>query len=338
MESMSPSSSLPRPLAEFSAGFHHFRCSLNGGDSSGFEVFLWKGEQAGSTLLLSAGMRGDEYEGPLFLNSLAREWRPAHLKGTIIIVPVLQEAAFFAGSRQNPHDGEDLAHAFPGDENGSVTKKIAFLFETQFLANSDFYVDIRSAGAEYEAMPWAEYSLSQEESTFAAQRKMARCFPEVWHRGAPASYLRGSVLDAAHQKEIPAVRVQLYGGGTVANKDLRRLNIGFENLLRVCGLVEGATDLNVPFAVYEEEEVYKETEKGRADLPPVQHPAPCDGILASIARLGARVQAGDVLATVRPLDGSAVHEVVAERNGRLVLRRRQRFVKNGVSLGAVVEI
>ena len=81
-------------LPELEPGFHQFRHVIEG--DLGFEVFVWRGETAGKTLLLNGATHGDEYEGPTFLSELARDWRPQQLSGTVVAIPVLHEAAFFA--------------------------------------------------------------------------------------------------------------------------------------------------------------------------------------------------------------------------------------------------
>ena len=90
----------------------------------GFDAFIWRGEP-GPVLLVNGATHGDEYEGPTLLRTWAEHWRPRRLVGTVVFVPVLNEAAFFAGQRCAPVDGANLARVFPGQANGSPTERLA---------------------------------------------------------------------------------------------------------------------------------------------------------------------------------------------------------------------
>lgn len=319
-------------LPELEPGFHQFRHVIEG--DLGFEVFVWRGETAGKTLLLNGATHGDEYEGPTFLSELARDWRPRQLSGTVIAIPVLHEAAFFAGRRESPVDGKNLARVFPGDPNGTPTEQIAHAFENHFIAQADFYVDFHSAGASYEILPWAGYLTTLDTELLATQRKMARCFPDVWHWGTP--YLPGRTISAAFERNIPAIYLEFFGAGNVANADHRRLRIGFQNLLRVCGQEEGPLDSNDPLAIRESApDPDNAHQEGHLQL---EYPAPCNGILTRMARLGARIRKGDIFAVIQPLDGSPPQTVFAQSNGRVTFRRRQRSISQGETLGSITEI
>src|SRR5690606_26337440 len=228
------------------------------------------------------------------LTELARDWRPDRLNGTVVAVPVLNEPAFFAGRRETPLDEKNLARVFPGDAAGTATEKIAFAFGHQFIAHASHYVDFHSAGATYEILPWAGYAMTEDSSTLELQRRMASCFPDVWHWGTP--YLPGRTISFAFEQKVPAIYLEFLGAGSVATEDLERLKTGFENLLRVCELVPGEAQLHPPIGV-------RESNVGGEGHLQVEHPSPCDGILMEIAALGARVRQGQPLATVQPLDG-----------------------------------
>ena len=168
----------------------------------------------------------------------------------------------------------------------------------------------------------------------ATQRKLARCFPDVWHWGTP--YLPGRTISAAYERDIPAIYLEFFGAGSVANADIRRLRIGFQNLLRVCGLEEGPLDSNEPLAICEvAPDMENAQEIGHLQL---EYPAPCNGILTRVARLGARIRKDDTFAVIQPLDGSPPQTVHAQSDGRVTFRRRQRSISEGETLGSIAEI
>ncbi len=79
----------------------------------------------GPTALLISGNHGDEYEGQVALNKLARQLDATELCGRIIILPALNYPAVDAGRRVSPLDQGNLNRLFPGNANGSPTEMIA---------------------------------------------------------------------------------------------------------------------------------------------------------------------------------------------------------------------
>ena len=77
--------------------------------NTALEVFGCRGLSAGPLALITAGVHGDEYEGPAAIFSLAQLLSPDRVRGTIIAVPVANPAAFAAGTRVHPGDGCNLA-------------------------------------------------------------------------------------------------------------------------------------------------------------------------------------------------------------------------------------
>jgi predicted deacylase len=310
------------------AGFHQRRYFIAG--DIGFEVFIWRGDDADSrVLLLNGATHGDEWEGPTFLTELATHFRPEKLNGTIVAVPVLNEGAFFACNRVAPSDQKNLARVFPGSENGAPTEKLAHAWQTQFIQHANFYVDIHSAGAPHEIWPWAGYVMHEDAGVLETQRKMASCFPNMWHWGTP--YLPGRTISAACENNVPAIYLELQGKGGCEAGDLEIIREGFANIVKTLGFVPGEPKQYAPTGL-------RESTQGEEGHLQVENPAPCDGILTQIVEAGKRVHEGETLAIVQPLDGGAPREVLAAHAGRAVMVRRFRAVREGDALAVIVDI
>lgn len=299
-------------------GFHVRRFAVRG---AGFDAFIWRGRADGPVLLLNGATHGDEYEGPTVLRAWAARWRPIRLRGTVVMVPVLNEGAFFAGTRCHPADGANLARSFPGAAHGAVSARLAHLFDTRLLAQCSHYVDLHSAGAAYELLPWTGY-LTRSDGLARTQRAMASCFGGFWCWAAP--FLPGRTLSAAHTRNIPAVYVECRGAGGVDPRDVRALDRGIENLLRCLG--------SVPGKFRAARQLFRETDDaGEAHLQ-IHHPAPHHGLFVPRAKLGASVRRGEILGAVHPLGTLRPTAVRAARAGRVVMVRRQRAVRSGEAL------
>ena len=313
---------------KLSPGFFHHRMPV-GDSEQGFEVFIWRGMRPGPTLLLNGGTHGDEYEGPTLLAEMASTWRPEELSGTVIAIPVLNENAFFAGRRESPIDGKNLARVFPGQADGSPTEQLAYVFRDSFLRCADYYVDFHSAGAAYTIMPWVGYCLVEDAAILEKQRLMARCFDRFWCWGTP--YLPGRTLSSAYEHGVPAIYIECQGQGDVAPSDLSSLHHGLQRLLIALELLPGKVPIQ-PHRIIRESNVQNE---GHLQL---DHPAPCDGLLMSIIGVGTELKEGQTIGVVQPLGPGEPQTVQAAHSGRAVFVRRQRSVRLGDALASIVPI
>ncbi|MGQ2905845.1 MAG: succinylglutamate desuccinylase/aspartoacylase family protein [Neoaquamicrobium sediminum] len=108
---------------------------------------------SGPTVLLTGGVHGDEYEGPIALSRLAREIDIDRVRGRIIIVPMLNHPAFAAGTRVSPIDDINLNRIFPGRRDGTATEMIAHYVTTELLPRADCLIDLHAGGSSLQYLP-----------------------------------------------------------------------------------------------------------------------------------------------------------------------------------------
>lgn len=108
---------------------------------------------SGPTVLLTGGVHGDEYEGPLFLYDLMRRLEELDLSGRIIIVPSVNHPAYLSATRVSPIDQINLNRAFPGSRDGSPTQVIAHYVSTVLLAIADYAIDMHAGGSSLQYLP-----------------------------------------------------------------------------------------------------------------------------------------------------------------------------------------
>lgn len=320
---MSGGSKFVVDLQQLPPGFHRRRFQ---GRGVGCDAYVWR-DEPGPVLLLNGATHGDEYEGPTLLRQWAATWRPNKLKGTVVLVPVLNEAAFSAGRRCDPSDEVNLARAFPGQAKGSATSRLAHLFETQLLAQCTHYVDLHSGGSAYELLPWAGYMTGQP-ALEETQRAMAACFDQFWCWAGP--FLPGRTLSAAYHRGIPAIYVECRGAGGVEPRDLAALDRGMQNLLSFFGHIPARRRLRP-------QRMRTADDAGEAHLQ-IHHPAEQDGIFVPLVRLGDEVRHKQKLGEVLALGRLPAAVVRAERAGRIVLVRYQRSVRLGDALFTIAPV
>ena len=175
----------------------------------------------GPTVLLSAGVHGDEFEGPAVLMRLLQDIAPADINGRIIILPALNTPAMLASSRVSPLDEVNMNRAFPGDANGGPTHMLAHFIETCLLPECDAAIDLHSGG---KAAVFAPCVLTQADIQSDMQGDMQA---DIGKRnmaladafGAPFIWLSGqnndnrSVNAAAVRQGVSMVAAELGGGG-----------------------------------------------------------------------------------------------------------------------------
>lgn len=197
----------------------------------------------GPTLLCTAGLHGDEYEGQFALSQLARTLDPDRLSGRVILVPVANPAASAAATRTSPIDGVNLARCFPGRPDGQPTEQIADGIFRLLLPLADCVVDLHSGGGTLDYLPCAFGRLPAGRGlaertldlilAFAAPHAMVMRSPEA----------SATLVSAALEQGIPAMATELGGGGGVTPRTIEIARNGIENILAHLGMIGSATPL-----------------------------------------------------------------------------------------------
>lgn len=195
---------------------------------------------AGPTILLTAGVHGDEYEGPLALYRLIATLKSIQISGRIIIVPSVNHPAFTAAKRCSPIDDLNLNRSFPGASRGSVTEIIADYISTELLARADYAIDLHSGGSSLQYLPillapsWPE----GEKRDTIGQLVEAFASPLVGHFDSLRALDGGnSVFGNVADKQNCHFLTGEFGGGSTVNLDgVELLNSGLRRVLRHLGL------------------------------------------------------------------------------------------------------
>ncbi|WP_455542247.1 M14 family metallopeptidase [Intestinibacter sp.] len=107
------------------------------------------GANQGKTIFICAGSHSGEYPGIAASSIVAQQIDPAKVSGRIIFIHCLNSSGFL-GKRERfvPEDGGNLNDVFPGDKQGTISKKIAAFLEYEIMKEADFVVDLHSGQGE----------------------------------------------------------------------------------------------------------------------------------------------------------------------------------------------
>ncbi|MFB6070508.1 MAG: succinylglutamate desuccinylase/aspartoacylase family protein [Halanaeroarchaeum sp.] len=115
------------------------------GDPVRLPVTIVNGERPGPTVFLSAAAHGDELNGIEVVREVAFEWDHEGLAGTLILLPVLNVPGFLAQQRYLPIYDRDLNRSFPGNEESTSSKRMAFDIFRNFVAPADLGIDFHTS-------------------------------------------------------------------------------------------------------------------------------------------------------------------------------------------------
>ncbi len=115
-------------------------------------VIIQHARKKGPTLLLLAGLHGDEINGTEVVRRMIKKgWnKPNH--GTVICIPVFNIFGFLNHSREFP-DGRDLNRSFPGTKNGSLASQFAYIFMKEIAPLVDVVIDYHTGAAQRHNYP-----------------------------------------------------------------------------------------------------------------------------------------------------------------------------------------
>lgn len=196
----------------------------------------------GTTLLLTGGTHGDEYEGPIAFRRLLASLDPSALKGRLIVLPHLNAPAVRAATRVSPEDGGNLNRAFPGEPFAGPTAAIAHYLSSTLLPMVDFFHDAHAGGSSLAYMPFVSMRKSGDAELDARALAAARAYGArnilIWSYSPDP---RLSTSEANRQKLI-SLGGEFGGGGTVSRAGIATVERGVRRLMVHLGMVDGTLD------------------------------------------------------------------------------------------------
>lgn len=280
-------------------------------------VLVVKGQTAGPTLVLLAGVHGDEYEGVLTIQDVFDQLSPEAMGGTLIAVPVVNPLAYQARTRSTPEDGKNMARVFPGIQSGTITERIAYQIAQHIIPKADLLIDLHSAGTTMTSPTLIGF---HQDHTKVGQRAKAAALafgaPVVWEHPWPND-ARGRTITHAQELGIPALYTEASGGVRVSPEVLGIYTGGVLNVMAHLGMIE--VRVAVAKALYLQGE-------GNLDATTTFS---CEGIFRARVEVLQQVEQGEVVGLVRALDGRVLEEVRASKAGLVVFLRSMPPVKVG---------
>jgi len=280
-------------------------------------VHVAHGRRPGPTMFVSAAIHGDEIIGLEIVRRLLRTRNLKSLRGTLLVVPVVNSLGFMSHSRYLP-DRRDLNRCFPGSREGSLAARLAHIFMKEIVQKADAGIDIHSAAIHRTNLPQIRVSPGN-----GGTLELAKAF------AAPltlTSKLRqGSLRYAAQEAETD---VLLYEAGEGLRFDEFAVRVGVTGILRVMHHL----------GMIPQKGINKPKHKPIMSTSSYWVRAPAGGLLRTFKTNGEQVLSGDILGVVSDPFGEVEKDIVVKEGGMLIGRTNLPVVNEGDALFHIAKL
>jgi len=293
------------------------------------------GDEPGPTLMVTGGLYPTEYCGVEAASRLYGMLQPEQLRGRLISVPVVNMHGFqwrtrwlnLRSSGLTPFDAKNINNVFPGNEDGTITDRIAHtLFKV--LKACDMHVDLRG-GDLPESHLAHTIQLRVGGPIDEKTGEMAKVFgleyvlpgtPEIGHTSP------GTLIHEAVKAGVPSIISEAgLGYNTQPKEKYVRLHVdGTLNLMKHYGILEG--------------EPVKPRNQRYLDMEWVGVVTPRAGVFQAAADQGDVLAADQLIGRITDLDGSTLAEVTSPISGVVHTMYPQRLVYPGDRLYTLLRI
>ncbi len=279
------------------------------GTPTALTVHVIRGKRAGPIVFISAAIHGDELNGIEIIRRLRQIHLLDKLKGTLILVPVVNIYGAMNLTRYLP-DRRDLNRNFPGSSKGSLASRVAKTFFDEIVSKCDLGIDLHTASIHKDNLPQVRTNINNEYTLMLA---LAFEAPVVLH-----SELRdGSLRAVAQDHGIP---ILLYEAGEALRLDEKSIKIGVKGIINVLR----ANDM-LPKVIRKGHRVKKPSLSKSSTWIRAQE----SGMIQTLKNLGDIVEKDDVIARIEQMFEDQGFEVIAPFAGIIIGKTQIPLIHEG---------
>ncbi len=278
------------------------------------------GNKEGKTLVVTAGVHGCEYVGIQAVREIINEIDEKDISGRIIFIPVVNESGFYNGLKQIvAEDGKNLNRCFPGDINGTMSEKIAYIIEKELYKKADFILDIHSGDIFETMIPLVFFPVASgkkiETITRQATDRLSICYK------VPSTASNG-LYSYATKCNIPALLLERGSAGKWTRQEVEECKRNIYEIMDFMGIKKYNSINNPP----------KEIKKAFYDE------ASEKGFWYCYKQVGEKIKEGDILGDLIDYDGNIIKRYKSQTNGVVLYLTHILGVNKGEPLIAYGEI
>ena len=264
--------------------------------------FALRGPTAGPTVLLTGGVHAAEYTGIEAALRLGRSLDPRAVRGTLLVLPLLNRPGFFERSiYTNPEDGDNLNRVFPGNPAGTWSERFAHRLMTEIVRRCDHAIDLHAGDLVEDLVPFVIYRTTGDAALDERIRSMVDAYGAPWAvSSSPTGERPGSLYAAAAAAGVASMLAESGGRGLLREADVERHVRGVTNVLRAIGALAGEPEAIAPPHRLKSFDWLR---------------SPVEGIFHPRVGVGQRVAAGEPLGDMVDLLGEPLETIAAPVGG-----------------------
>ncbi len=268
----------------------------------GLAVEVIRGKKPGPTLFISAVMHGDEINGVEICRRLLAEKCLKNIKGTLIVIPVINIFGFYRKTRYLP-DGRDLNRCFPGSDSGSLGSRMAKIIMDEIVSQSTHGIDLHTAGAHRSNLPQIRASLDDAETA-----RLAKSFevPVILNSRIREGSLREAISKSKHP--IPLL---IFEGGRALRFNEETSRVGLRGILSTMNNLGMIATKDLPF---------QKAKKSKALIAKSSYwlRAAQGGIFVTQKKLGADIKTNERIGYITDVFNTKRIDIIAPQAGIMI--------------------
>lgn len=251
-------------------------------------VMVVKGAD-GPTVGVTAAIHGNELNGIPIIHQLWDQIDVNELKGTLILVPVVNVPGYLNKEREF-NDGVDLNRILPGKKNGTSSEVYAHKITTKLIKKFDYLIDLHTASFGRINSLYVRADMSNDITARMAELQEPEII--VNHPGA-----EGTMRREAQKNGVHAITVEIGDSHLFQKKHIRSSIFGLTNVLLELGMIKGEKEEIAHDAVVCQKSYWIYAQNG--------------GILKVFPRLTNMLKKGDMIAEITDIYGESLEKIYA---------------------------
>ncbi len=271
-------------------------------------VIVHRAKIDGPTVLLMAGLHGDEINGIEIIRRVIRKGFNKPNVGMIICLPVFNIFGFLTINRELP-DGRDLNRSFPGSQSGSLAAQFAYHFMKEIAPHVDYVIDFHTGASQRNNFPQIRCVMTDESSV-----ALAKVFnpPFILH----SSYISKTIRESINKI---GKKMLLFEGGKANSIEEMIVEEGLNGVKRLLSHL-GMRTFKIDISK-DRTPIYLSNSKWMR--------APQSGMFQATVQNGALVEKGELIGVVTDPYGKFERKVKAASRGYVICLNESPVVYKG---------
>lgn len=278
-------------------------------------VTVINGSGEGRSVLLTSAIHGCEYPSIEAVFRIAEQLEPKQLNGQLIVInPVNVDGFLTRTPYLVPQDGKNLNRLFPGDPNGTLGDKIAYVLTEEYQKRVDFHIDTHGGDIPEKQLNYVYYPGVSDDAEVL--RRCEEAADYVLHADfVIKSRATNHAYNYAAICGVPSVELELGDCATWSEAEVQQYLENIYNLLRYLKLLPG--------------EARKRTAKALRITKGEYLDADYSGRWYAFVGREDAVRKGQKLGEIRDLFGRVLKEYYAEYDGVVLMVVATLAIKKG---------